>query len=342
MPPTRTSRLLPASVAGLAVAGLGSLGLAAAALPASAAGYIPAGPTNMTSCSGLAHSQTCAWPGASNTGVPAGTALTTLTAANVPAPAGCHGNSLSGGTLTITCPGTVVDSYDIEEINVFVSAPGVVFSRDLIQTHSYGQQDANVVLVDWSNPSAHLALYDSTLNGYGWQGNNYHVIAYGQYTAIRDNVYGGTDADAYVNGGTLIEDSWFHDAYACEAYQNPTGPGSDCGIHADVLQKSEGSHDAVIHTTIQSSHGTLTSGIQCCTDQGSVSDWKVEGNLFLTDGWQMYGGYPGQNSLSGAVYTGNHFTGRIPAEKGPVVYASGPGITFSANVLDHSGLPVGN
>lgn len=74
-------------------------------------------PTTTAATTTVASGQTCFQspgscgypdPAYGNVGVPAGTNLTPLTAANAPA-----GTSLSGGTLEVTTPGTVINGYDI-------------------------------------------------------------------------------------------------------------------------------------------------------------------------------------------------------------------------------------
>lgn len=297
----------------------------------------PGGGGGLPSCA--AHSGSCDWPGASNTGVPAGTTLNTLTAANVPQAPGCSANRFNGTELDIYCAGTVVSGMRING-TIVVSAANVMIRDSYISDHTTAH-DHDTIMVDYNNPSASLTVEDSEATCYGNQGYCYHIIGYSNYTLLRVNFHDATDAIAYTNGNTDIEDSWLHDVYSCEAY------AGSCGIHADVVQKTEGSHDKLIHNYLSNSQPDGTSGLQCCTDQGPVSDYIVADNLFNASGWEMYGGFPGQNRMSGSIlYENNHFM-RAPEGywsnqngglNGPNVYTYDPGvITWSGNMWDDSG-----
>jgi hypothetical protein len=119
------------------------------------------------------------WPGGSNTGVPAGTALTP-----------------SGG-MTINTAGTVVDARDISG-SVVVNAPNVTIRRSRIRSSSFWVVDNN---------STGLVIEDSEIDGLGGAHN---AIGDRNLTVRRANIHHAENGFD-VAGNVTVEDSYIHD-----------------------------------------------------------------------------------------------------------------------------------
>jgi hypothetical protein len=162
------------------------------------------------------------WPGATNTGVPVGTTLTTYT-----------------GPLTITVANTVIDSKIVNG-SLNIAAPGVVVSRSKV----YGSVSNDRVS---SRPS--FTVRDSEVIAEPGQTN----IGDANFVVERSNLHGGNRAVYAASRGT-VRDSWihgtriypasqhasgirmgqytvlYHNTIACEAKQTPEGGGCSAPI----------------------------------------------------------------------------------------------------------------
>ena len=117
-------------------------------------------------------------PGASSTGVPAGTSLT------------------SSPSIHATTPGQVIKGLDIAG-GVTVDAPGVVIENSKI--HGAGSGDGVRVL------SGSVTVQDSEI--YGFE----NAIGYDHWTALRVNIHGTTGDGVKLGSATTLQDSWIHD-----------------------------------------------------------------------------------------------------------------------------------
>lgn len=116
-------------------------------------------------------------PGASNTGVPAGTVLR------------------ASGSLTITQANTVIDGLDISG-SVTVQASGVVIKNSRIRgTGSYGVYAR----------SGRVSIYDSEISGFE------NGIGFDNWSAYRVDIYGTTGDGVKLGSNVTLRDSWIHD-----------------------------------------------------------------------------------------------------------------------------------
>lgn len=116
-------------------------------------------------------------PGASNTGVPAGTVLR------------------ASGSLTITQANTVIDGLDISG-SVTVQASGVVIKNSRIRgTGSYGVYAR----------SGSVSIYDSEISGFE------NGIGFDNWSAYRVDIYGTTGDGVKLGSNVTLQDSWIHD-----------------------------------------------------------------------------------------------------------------------------------
>ena len=123
------------------------------------------------------------YPDATNTGVPAGTALTPR------------------GQLTITTAGAVVEGLDITG-GVVVAAANVTIRKCRIRSST------QYVI---KNNSTGLLVEDCEIDGLNGTGNSMG-LGDGNLTVRRCNIH-GTENGFNVGGPTIVEDSWIHDLY---------------------------------------------------------------------------------------------------------------------------------
>lgn len=124
------------------------------------------------------------FPDATNTGVPAGTALTN-----------------SSGQLNITVAGTVIDARN-HSGNIVVNAPNVIIKRSRIRTASA----FNVI----QNNSTNLLIEDCEIDGIN---SNSQGFTSGNVTVRRCNIH-NCENGLNVGGPTVVEDSFIHDLYS--------------------------------------------------------------------------------------------------------------------------------
>jgi hypothetical protein len=119
------------------------------------------------------------FPGASNTGVPAGTTLTAST-----------------GDVFATTNGQVIQNRDIKG-SVYVRASNVVIKNCKI----HGNGTGNGVEVN----SGNVTVQDTEI--YNFENG----IAYTDWTALRVNIHSTTGDGVKIGSNTLLQDSWLHD-----------------------------------------------------------------------------------------------------------------------------------
>lgn len=130
------------------------------------------------------------WPDATNTGVPAGTALTAYT-----------------GPSTITTAGTVIDAKTTGCLRI--QATGVLIRNSRIRcTNDFPLHVA----------SGDVNVTDSEIDG---TGNNNDCVVFGNFKLLRVEVKGCADG-AKAGSNVRIEDSWIHDLTGCSDCHNDT------------------------------------------------------------------------------------------------------------------------
>jgi hypothetical protein len=227
------------------------------------------------------------FPGASDTGVPAGTTLTPYT-----------------GPCTITVANTVIDARTIA-CDLDIRAAGVVISRSRVNGVVSLDTD-QAAAVNWS-----YTLEDSEVDAGDRQ---IYAVGYGNMTVLRSNVHGG---QASVQCGEkavscTVQDSWLH-GQALPA---------DAEWHLDGFKSDGGGPIVLRHNTIACDHppsttndeGGCTGDIGLLPDFAAISNAQVENN-YLAAGVDVfsycaYGGdsaskpYPHADHV---VFSGNVF-----------------------------------
>lgn len=235
---------------------------------------------------------TTGWPGASNTGVPAGTALQPLDPGG-PAPAGTR---WSGDVLWVTAAGTVLDSYDIRGL-VRVEAKDVVIQNCRI-TGQYLSSSFALVYVNGDGFS--VTVRDSEL--YAKYPSPYvrGVIGY-NFTLERVNVHDVIDQMAITGNNVVVKDSWLHRTLYYE--NDPVYNGTPS--HDDNAQIQQGSNLTFTHNTME---GTHNAAIQVTQDFGRVSNLLVENNLISNGACSINLAQKDKGALQGITLRGNRFT----------------------------------
>ena len=217
-------------------------------------------------------------PSGSNTGVPAGVALTR-----------------HDGDLTISTAGAVVDSLDIYGF-VKINAPGVVIKNTRIRGTATTIQRA---LVTSNSAGASVTIQDSEL--YASSPSPYIDGVRGfNITVQRSNIHHVIDTFHLTGGNVRIESSWLHDNvhYASDPLQ---GGGAS---HDDSIQIQAGSNIRILGNTIE---GATNSGIQFTQDSGIVSDVQVVKNWADGGGCTINLAEKGRGPFAGIVITDNVF-----------------------------------
>jgi hypothetical protein len=241
------------------------------------------------------------WPGPGNTGVPAGTRLTSYR-----------------GSCTITRAGAVIDSKALT-CDVFIRAANVVIKRSKIN----GQ-----VLSD-NNDAYSFSLIDSEVNA-GHEMNS--AVSNTNVTVIRANIHGGSNA-VQCSGDCTVRDSWLHGQYA------PLGAGwHDDGFITNGGSNMTLVHNTI---ACDEGHGACSGDVFLSADFARVSHVTVDHNLLVADANVQYCTYAAANRLGSdhIVYTNNVFqrggTGHC-GKYGPVDQfdPSGTGNLWQGNTWD--------
>jgi hypothetical protein len=250
-------------------------------------------------------------PGPSNTGVPAGTALTVM-----------------NGDLTITQAGAVYSGVDIHGF-VKVEAPNVTIKDSIIRG---GVAPADIGLVnDTDNSATNFLIEDSELvpmdpsvqiDGIkGWN-----------YTALRLNIHGTTDGAKMYGPNATIEDSYIHGLVTYAHDPDQGGKQS----HNDGVQILSGTNLKIIGNTIE---GGSNSALMITQDHGTTSDVMFANNWVSGGACSINMTPEPKASLSGISLDNNIFTDNS-TKNCPILDTTHTDLSVSGNVFAGTGLPV--
>jgi Right handed beta helix region len=328
IPAARTARTSPASPAApaarirhsrrAAAAMLGVAALAAAGVLAS--GGSPAGATVLTNCA--ANPVSCGYPGATNTGVPAGTTLKSVPGQVSSGPGWSY--SATDNNVTVTGNGTVLSGLSIpctlviDASNVTVNDVQVTTSGafGITLTHTKGVTIENSVI---SGTNATTGRVDSAIDD-----------VYGDSTGmvIKDNNISLFRTAMQISTG-LVEGNYIH------------SPGYIAGDHTNGIVTAGGTESMTIEdNTIFNSLGqTDAISLDAASAGATVSNKTIENNFLAGGGYSIYGGDGQSNPTSSIVITGNRFGQLYYAKSGqfgPVAYfnPAGTGSTWTGNIWD--------
>ncbi|MFC4529962.1 DUF4082 domain-containing protein [Sphaerisporangium dianthi] len=244
------------------------------------------------------------FPGAGDTGVPAGVSLK------------------ESKSITITKDGTVIDGLEISgEINVQADDVTIRNTRLAAAPGEWG-------IIQRSGHSG-LTVEDTEIFGNGKQRTQFGIINQGgDLTVRRVDIH--TISNGILTEQGLIEDSYIHD------------PKYYSGDHTDMIMCTSGPPsgatlvirgNTVINTLEQ------TGAVALFQDFGVVRNVTVEGNFLAGGGYTVYGGAGAKGTSSNIKVVGNVFSKDVWAKggyNGPVAYwdKNGAGNEWKNNVWE--------
>ena len=271
----------------------------------------------------------CGYPDPTNTGVPAGTALTVV-----------------NGDWHITASGT----YTGRDVTgcVYVEASNVTIRASRIRGNCWFS--IRTTGINGNHPGLRIEdteiVLASTLEGaYG--------ICCSEYTMTRVNIHGSPNGNAgadcvYFNTNVTVQDSF------CDT--GPVGPpgcygNSSCtSAHSDGMTSDGGNNVRLIHNTIRNPN-RQTSAILLSTNTSSVTNTTITGGLYAGGGYTVYCGTDAGGVDAGTVFTNNRIArdwngaegGYYPNGGfwGPTTHCrASEGVVVGGNVWDDTGLPL--
>jgi hypothetical protein len=207
--------------------------------------------------------EACGWPGPTNTGVPAGTALTQ-----------------SNGTLTVTVDGTVIDGKKIVG-GIEVAAKNVVIKNSSISKSANGAGGSGVVNV---HPGASATIENSTLDGT----NSTHSCIWHEGTSMTakgNNCFGVNDGIfswATVEGGSGAGDNFDIEGNYLHDFTVNAANG-----HIDGYQTEGASNGVIRHNTIDVVEEQNAS-VSIWNSRTDADNIVIDDNLFAGAGFSIY------------------------------------------------------
>ena len=218
-------------------------------------------------------------PTAGTVGVPAGTVL-----------------RVHEGDLTITTPGTVIDSMDIRGFvrvkaadvtiknSIIRGKPGLTGYMSLIQAGDLGPR---LTVVDSELVAANPSPYIDGIVGK-------------QFTLRRVNIHGVIDQVKITGDNVLVEDSWLHGNL--HYLQDPNY--NNTPTHDDNVQIQRGNNITIRNTVMQDAHNA---GVQITQDSGVVSNLSFAGNKADGGACTVNVAEKSYGPISGLRFTNNLF-----------------------------------
>lgn len=313
----RTTTVALAGVAGVATLAAGlSVAFSGAASAATTA------PHALTAC-GTSPSS-CGYPDATNTGVPAGTALKTVPG-QVSSGTGWHYDTR--GWVQVDGAGAVLSGLYIPH-NINVTAPNVTIKN--VQVVISGQPGISI------RHAAGVTIQDSTISGVN--ATTGRMLAgvkdmYGDSTGltIQRNNISQAETGVQVESG-LVRDNYIHNTGFIPG-DHVNGVTSNGGVTALLT---------ITHNTIFIDR-SQTDAIGLFDDFGVQANRTITNNLLAGGGYSIYGGQnPGTPAPTGIQVTGNKIATIYYAKGGaygPVTAfnSAGTGNTWTANTWDTTG-----
>lgn len=194
-----------------------------------------------------------AFPGAGNTGVPPGTALT------------------PSGTITVTTAGAVVEKLDVTGC-ILVRASDVTIRSTRVR----GSCRAGAIDTGYGAYSG-IVIHDVEIDGLN-EDAGAALLGNSGFTCRRCNIHHG-GGGVRMTSDVVLEDSWIHDIYGSGSSHN-SGVGSNGGRNFTVRGNN------IDCSTLPNCSGALV----LYGDFDPVADVLVENNLFNGGGYCVYGG----------------------------------------------------
>ncbi len=249
-------------------------------------------------------------PDATNTGVPAGVALTTVSQ-----------------DVVVTKDGTAIDAQDIHGF-LTIKASHVTVTRSIVRGSATSATTAILRIdsgTDITIEDVEIAAASPSVDVDGLSGQN--VIA------RRLNVHGGVDGMKLGSNSTL-ECSYVHDLVSFASDPNQNGGAT----HNDAIQILAGTTIRIVGNQLVAAMDQ-NSAIQITEDFGVVSDVHIESNWADGGGCTFNFSHKGQASLGDLHTKGNRF-GRNSFYNCPILKSTKTTLDSQADVWDDDGTPV--
>lgn len=254
-----------------------------------------------------------ATPDASNTGVPAGTALS------------------ASGSITVTTAGTVIADKLVTGCITVKASNVTIKDTKVVGGNGCG------ALIDTGDTSTGvytgIMVEDVELDGQN--SGVQRGIAYQGFTCLRCNIHGVMQG-VVMNKDITVQDSYIHD------------PNYSTSTHKEAILSNGGSGFVIKHNNLDyNQSSTVSAALSLFGDFSPISNVSITGNLLNGGGYCLYAGsvagkaYP---VASNVVVTNNTFgqarNGRCGSYGAAIDWASGSGDEWSGNVWQGSGTAI--
>ena len=249
-------------------------------------------------------------PDDTNTGVPAGVALTVV-----------------NQDVTVTADGTTIDAQDIHGFLV-IQASHVRVTRSIVRGRAV-TSNASVIRVasgtDVIIEDTEIAVAFPSATVDGMSGSN--------FVARRMNIHGGVDGIKAGSNDT-IECSYIHGLASFASDPNQGGGPT----HNDAIQILSGTGIHITGNQLVAATDQ-NAAIQVTQDFGAVGDLHIDGNWADGGGCTFNISHKGAASLTGVFTTGNRF-GRNSFFDCPILKSTQTTLVSTRDVWDDDGTPV--
>jgi hypothetical protein len=248
-------------------------------------------------------------PGATNTGVPAGTAL-----------------KVYNGDYNVTKDGTVIDGLDIRG-SVLVHANNVTIKKSLIRGGKASKSQQAIVVSWWGNTN--IKIEDSTIRA-DYPSYYQDGLSGGNISANRVNISNVVDSVKVIGGNVSVTNSWLHN----NVHYSPDPTQSDNMTHDDGIQVTGGKNITITGNSIDGAHNAAL----------MVGQGKTVGNVKVSNNWLGGGGCTinvTQNGvgtpIQGMVISDNQFAPGNHGTACPMRLPNSSPISLSSNVWAATG-----
>jgi hypothetical protein len=241
-------------------------------------------------------------PGAGNTGVPAGRALT-----------------VHRGDLTVTTPGAVVDGLDVYG-TIVVKADNVVIKNTRVRGRA---ATYTTPLIHMKDGRRNLVVQDSELVPDTRSPYLYGIIGW-NFTLTRVEIQRVVDGVHVIGPNVTVRSSWIHNLthYAKDPNQGG-GPSHDDGV-----QIQAGSNIHIVGNTIE---GGWNAAIQVTQDRGDTGNLEITGNYLDHGLCSVNIAEKASGPLHGVTVSGNTFGRAQRASECAIVRPASTSITATGN-----------
>ena len=200
------------------------------------------------------------------------------------------------GDLTITTPGTVIDSMDIRGF-VRVKATDVTIKNSIIRGKA--GLTSYMSLIQSSDLARGLIVQDSELVAAHPSPYVDGIVGKG-FTLRRVNIHGVVDQVKITGDNVLVEDSWLHDSlyYLQDPNYNNTP------THDDNIQIQRGNNITIRNNVMEDAHNA---GVMITQDSGDVANLTFTGNKADGGACTVNVAEKSYGPINGLTFTNNVF-----------------------------------